>query len=199
MAKATEDRVQEKKDNTQTVAEAKEAQNAVTQAIQVLKEFYSSAAEATALTQQTPAADAPETFTEPYKGMQEQGGGVIGMLQVILSDFARLEAETTSAEDAAQRDFERFSADSSQDKAVKQTEADHKTLKKQQTAEKLAQSSKELKDTNEELTAAMDYYDKLKPSCLDSGMSYADRKQRREEEIDSLKEALSILSGEQIA
>jgi len=199
MAKATEDRAQEKKDNTQTIAEAKEAQSAVTQAIQVLKDYYSAAAEATVLTQQTPAADAPETFSEPHQGMQDQAGGVLGMLQVILSDFARLEAETTSSEDGAQRDFDKFSADSSQDKAVKQTESDHKVLKKQQTAEKLAQASKDLKDTNEELTAAMDYYDKLKPSCLDSGMSYADRKQRREEEIDSLKEALSILSGEQIA
>jgi len=199
VAKATDDRAAEKKENAQTTADAKAAQSAVTQAIQVLKEFYAGAAEATALTQQSPAEDAPETFKEPYKGMQDEGGGVLGMLEVILSDFARLEAETASSEDAAQRDFDKFSADSSQDKAVKQTEVDHKTLKKQQTGEKLAQANKELKDTNEELTAAMDYYDKLKPSCIDSGMSYEDRKQRREEEIDSLKEALNILSGETIA
>jgi chromosome segregation ATPase len=193
VAKATNDRANEKADNAQTLKDAQAAQTAVAQAIQVLKDFYASAAEATALAQSTVA------INEPYKGMQDEGGGVLGMLEVIQSDFARLESETTSAEDTGQREFDKFSADSSQDKAVKQTEIDHKTLKKQQSEAKLATANKELEDTNEELTAAMNYYEKLKPSCLDSGMSYADRKQRREEEIDSLKEALNILSGETIA
>lgn len=197
VAKALEDRAKEKEDNAVTLKEAQEAQAAVAQAIQVLKDFYANAAEATAFTQQ-PGADAPATFNEPFKGQQDQSGGILGMLEVIQSDFARLEAETASAEDAGQRDFDKFSADSSQDKAVKQTEIDHKTLKKQQSEAKLATYNKELKDTNDELTAAMNYYDKLKPSCLDSGMSYEDRKQRREEEISSLKEALNILEGEAI-
>ena len=42
------------------------------------------------------------------------------------------------------------------------------------------------------------YYEKLKPSCVDAGLSYEERVKMREEEIQSLQEALRILSGEDI-
>merc|ERR1719482_1589385 len=62
-------------------------------------------AEATALVQQS-EADAPETFDAPYKGMGGESGGVVGMLEVIQSDFARLEAETSSSESEAADEFD---------------------------------------------------------------------------------------------
>ena len=36
-------------------------------------------------------------------------------------------------------------------------------------------------------------------SCVDAGVSYEDRVARRKEEIESLQEALKILSGDDIA
>jgi len=57
----------------------------------------------------------------------------------------------------------------------------------------------DLEGTQKELNAALHYFDKLKPSCVDSGVSYADRVARREAEIDSLKEALKVLNGEDLA
>merc|ERR1719421_2333556 len=61
VAEATEQRQAESAKNKQTVADAKEAQTAVAQALAVLKEFYAKAAEATALVQaQGPEDDAPE-------------------------------------------------------------------------------------------------------------------------------------------
>ena len=44
--------------------------------------------------------------------------------------------------------------------------------------------------------AALAYFDKLKPSCIDAGVSYEDRVARRKEEIESLQQALRILNGE---
>merc|ERR550514_1775069 len=67
VAKATAIREAEKAKNTETIADAKEAQEAVAQALTVLKEFYAKAAEATALLQKE--AKQPEIFDEPYKGM----------------------------------------------------------------------------------------------------------------------------------
>merc|ERR1740130_2182038 len=93
----TADRSANKAKNGQTVADAKAAQTAVGDAMSVLKDFYAKAAEATALTQQTkgPADDAPEQVSdEAYTGME--GGGVVGMLEVILTDFSRLESETST-------------------------------------------------------------------------------------------------------
>merc|ERR1719399_1752616 len=106
MAKATEDRQASKEKNQATIKEAKEAQEAVAQALAVLKDFYAKAAEATALAQQSPGEEAPESFDEPYKGMQSEGGGVVDFLEVITADFARLESETTTDEETEQEEYE---------------------------------------------------------------------------------------------
>ena len=46
---------------------------------------------------------------------------------------------------------------------------------------------------------AKDYYGKLKPTCVVAAESFEDKTARRKQEIDSLKEALDILSGDDIA
>merc|ERR1719171_1779027 len=107
MAKATKLRQEEKAKNTETISDAEEAQAAVAQALTVLKEFYAKAGEATALIQQK-----PEIFDEPYKGMQSENGGVVGMLEVIESDFARLESDTKASEATAQKEYDEFMTDS---------------------------------------------------------------------------------------
>merc|ERR1719443_2303768 len=119
MAEASELREKEKIKNTQTIKDAQEAQTAVAQALTVLKEFYAKAAEATALLQQGKQAP-PPIFEEPYKGMQGESGGVVGMLEVIESDFARLESETKAAEAAAQTEYDEFMHDSEMNKTAKE-------------------------------------------------------------------------------
>jgi len=197
MAKATEIRTEEKATNEATIKDAQEAQTAVAQALTVLKEFYAKAAEATALLQQQP--EAPAIFDSPYKGMQSENGGVIGMLEVIESDFARLEADTSSAEATAQKEYDEFMTDSKVDKTQKETDIEHKTAKKQDQSQALTTKKSDLEGTQKELDAALAYFDKLKPSCVDAGVSYEDRVARRKEEIESLQEALRILNGEDIA
>jgi len=199
VAKATEIRTAEKAKNEATIKDAKEAQAAVAQALAVLKEFYAGAAEATALVQQPSGMDdAPDTFTAPFKGQQAESGGVIGMLEVIASDFSRLESDTTAAEDAAASEYKSFMNDSEVDKATKSTDAANKEKTITRKSGELVETKKDLKGTQSELDAALDYYDKLKPSCVDAGVSYEERVERREAEIQSLKEALKILSGEDI-
>merc|ERR1719157_217208 len=197
MAKATEIRAAEKAKNTETIKDAQDAQTAVAQALTVLKEFYAKAAEATALLQQR--QEPPAIFDSPYKGMQAENGGVVGMLEVIESDFARLESETKAAEATAQKEYDDFMTDSAVDKAAKQTDIEHKTTKKQDQEQALVSKNEDLEGTQKELDAALAYFDKLKPSCVDSGVSYEDRVGRRKEEIESLQEALKILNGEDIA
>jgi len=194
MAKATKLRTEEKATNTETISDAQEAQTAVAQALTVLKEFYAKAAEATAFVQAE-----PEIFDKPYKGMGAESGGVVGMLEVIESDFARLESETKAAEASAQKEYDGFMTDSKVDKSSKSTDIEHKTAKKQDQSQALTTKNEDLEGTQKELDAALAYFDKLKPSCVDSGVSYEDRVGRRKEEIESLQEALKILNGEDIA
>merc|ERR1719456_609923 len=130
--------------------------------------------------------------------MQSEGGGVVGMLEVIESDFARLEAETSAAEATAAKEYDAFMADSKADKAQKNKDIEHKTFKKQDTEQALVLAKDDLAMTQNELDAALSYFDKLKPSCIEVGVSYDDRVTRRKEEIESLQEALKILNGEEI-
>merc|ERR1719461_597314 len=199
MAKATALRQEEKAKNEETIADAGEAQTAVAQALVVLKEFYNKAGEATALVQSKQQPTPPPIFDSPYKGMQDENTGVIGMLEVIESDFARLEAETKAAEATAQKEYDAFMTESKIDKAAKETDVEHKTTKKQDQEQSLVLKKADLEGTQKELDAALAYFDKLKPSCVDAGVSYEDRVKRRKEEIQSLQEALRILNGEDLA
>jgi prefoldin subunit 5 len=196
VSKATKLREAEKEKNAETISDAQEAQTAVAQALTVLKEFYAKAAKATALVQQEP----PPVFSdEPYQGMGAESGGIVGMLEVIESDFARLQAETKANEATAAKEYEQFMNDSEIDKTQKTSDIEHKEAKKQDEEHLLETKKADLEGTQKELNAALRYFDKLKPSCVDSGVSYADRVARREAEIDSLKEALKVLNGEDLA
>jgi len=196
VSEATATRTAEKEKNTATIADAQAGQAAVAKATSILKEFYDKAATATALVQaqntgsQSPM---PETFDEAYTG--QSSGGVLSMLEVCESDFARLEAETTSGEEAAESEFSTFTSDSAVDKATKTAGMKHKGEMKVKAESALQTAKKDLEGVTSELDAAMEYYEKLKPSCVDAGESYEERVARREAEIQSLKEALKILSA----
>merc|ERR1719476_1054441 len=145
--------------------------------------------------QQTPPEDAPETFSEPYKGLMPEGGSVVDFLEVILSDFARLESETSSSEATDVDAHKQFMFESEKDKALKENEISHKEARKMDKESALHSASDELKATQDQLDKAVAYYEKLKPTCVDSGITYEERVRRREEEIRSLQEALKILKG----
>jgi len=191
---ATKIRKAEKDTNAVAVSDAQVAQKAVENAIKVLKDFYASQSGAALLQK----AKKPEGVEE-YKGMQAGSGGILGMLDVVLSDFARLETETSEAEAMAVAAYEKFMDESAEDTAVKETELKHKSNKKDRCLEKLRGLKKELELTQTELDSAMEYYDKLKSQCVDTGLSYEERKKMREEELVSLQEALKILNGEDLA
>jgi hypothetical protein len=201
-SEATSLRDTERKTNAETVADAKEAQVAVEKATKILKDFFASAAEASLLQNagsQQLGDEMSQASKAPYTGQQAGSGGIIGFLEVILSDFARLESETSSAEDQAQETYEKFMNETTQDVAVKETEIKHKDNSKLDCDQTIASLSKEHQLTQEELNAAQNYYEKLKPDCVDTGLSYEVRVQKREEEIQSLKEAMKILTQEDLS
>ena len=116
-------------------------------------------------------------------------------MEVIESDFARLEADTKSSEAAAQKEYDSFMTDSKVDKEAKSTDIEHKTAKKQDESQALTVKGEDLEGTQKELDAALAYFDKLKPSCVDSGVSYEDRVARRKEEIESSFALVACRSG----
>jgi len=223
---ATKLREEEKAKNAATIADTKAAQDAVSAATAVLKEFYAKAGQATALLQTSQPAsllsrhikigsddwqalanpnfegtvdkghkEGMQTFGETYKGQQDQAGGVMAMLEVIMSDFANVESETMANEAQSQKAYDDFMIDAKKTKAVKSKNIEMFSADKVAAESKLQTDTKDIKATQDELLAAERYFDKLKPQCIDEGVSYEDRVAAREAEIASLKQALEILSS----
>lgn len=140
-----------------------------------------------------------QTFGETFTGQQDEAGGVLAMLEVISSDFANVESSTTASELQAAKIYEDFMNDAKKSHAVKTKSIEMFSSDKTDTESKLITLKKDLAATQDELLAADRYYEKLKPTCVDSGVSFEDRQKAREEEIASLKEALTILGGEPTA
>jgi len=194
--KATAFRSSEKASNSAAVADAEAAQNALSQAVAVLKDFYAKAGEQAMLAQMGQDPDAADST---YQGMQAEKVGVVGLLEIIQSDFARLEAETRSSEIKAQKEYDAFITASRATKDMKQTDLEHKNAKKQDASQDLVVKEDDLEDTQSELDAALAYFDKLKPSCINSGGNAVERSARRKEEIETLQLALKMLNGQDIA
>jgi len=223
---ATKLREEEKAKNAATIADTKAAQDAVSAATAVLKEFYAKAGGATALLQTSQPAsllsrhikigsddwqalanpnfegkvdkghkEGMQTFGETYTGQQDQAGGVMAMLEVIMSDFANVESETMANEAQSQKAYDDFMIDAKKTKAVKSKNIEMFSADKVAAESKLQTDTKDIKATQDELLAAERYFDKLKPQCIDEGVSYEDRVAAREAEIASLKQALEILSS----
>eukprot|EP00747_Dinoflagellata_sp_TGD_P152861 gnl/TRDRNA2_/TRDRNA2_177345_c2_seq29.p1 gnl/TRDRNA2_/TRDRNA2_177345_c2~~gnl/TRDRNA2_/TRDRNA2_177345_c2_seq29.p1 ORF type:complete len:165 (+),score=68.90 gnl/TRDRNA2_/TRDRNA2_177345_c2_seq29:58-495(+) len=136
------------------------------------------------------------TFGDKFTGQQDSAGGVMAMLDVILSDFATLQADTKSAESINQQAYESFMTESKKNKKMKMKKIELDDADKTDVEAKMREDVADLKNTQDELLAAERYYDKLVPQCIDKGMTYEERTAAREAEIASLKEALEILGSQ---
>jgi len=72
------------------------------------------------------------------------------------------------------------------------------TEDKDSTETQMLSDKKDLASSQDQLLAADRYYEKLKPSCV-ANVTYEERAKAREEEIQSLQEALRILRSEDVA
>lgn len=194
VANATDIRDKEKAKNNETVTDAKAAQAAVAQAISVLKEFYEKAGQATALVQTNSQSDQPAIFDEPYKGMGGESGGVLGLLEAIAGDFAKLESETALEEEAGASSFDSFMKESRFNKKQMEVDMKHKKETATEQAADIQDKSSELTEVQKELDASLKVWETLQDECLNTGKSYEEQKQQREETIESLQKALDMLS-----
>merc|ERR1711957_610577 len=117
-------------------------------------------------------------------------------LEVILSDFARVEADTTASEEQAAEEYAQFMTDSRADLERKRKAEFQLGLDKDQAEFDQEQLQKDLDATQEQLDMANKYYGELKPQCVEVHVSFEERSRNRVEEIEALKQAYKILNGE---
>merc|ERR1719181_1982610 len=211
---ATELRKSESEKNQATIADATAGKTAVSQAIDFLEEFYGSS-----LLQENPApaAEGYERWSAEgagsdgktvddmapdaggvsgeYHGKSDASKGIIGMLEVIESDFENAVTSTTDEENTAESEYQSFKSDSEGSIDTKNSLKGQKEGEKETAELDIVDKEADLKSEQTNLQNALDELEKLKPVCVDTGMSWEERTARREQEIESLKEALKILQN----
>jgi len=197
--KAEEIRAKEKAENEFTIAEAEAGLEAINEAMDILDKWYkTNAKNVVSLAQQGPEKDAPDAGFdnfEAYTGAQAESGGIIGMMEVIASDFSRTITETRKAEAAAEDEHLEFMTETGKSLGEKKTIEEQKTTEKDNAEEDLEAAGDKLQSNNEILRTSITELIELKAACIDTGMSYSDRVANREDEMEALKKALCILGA----
>jgi len=124
------------------------------------------------------------------------GGSIIGILEVVESDFATNLSKEESEEADSASNYEKVTQENKVATATKSQDAKYKTKEAAGLAKQIAELSSDKDTSSTELSAVMEYYGKIRERCVAKPESYEQRKARREAEIDGLKEALSILENE---
>jgi len=169
-------RAEEKALYDKNSAEMEAGIEAVKKALSVLKEYYSA---------------------EGDHGKAEgASSGIIGMLEVVESDFTKGLTEMNVAESTAAADYEKVSQENEIATTMKGQDVKYKTKEAAGLDKSVSDTSSDREGVQAELDALMEYLGKLNKMCVAKAEPYAERKGRREAEIAGLKEALTILEGE---
>lgn len=175
-------RKKEKVEFDKNKAEMEQGIEGVQLALKVLREYY-----------------AKGSFVQQDQAAGSGGAaGIIGMLEVVESDFSKQLEELVSAEESAVSEYEKTTQENKVAKATKEQDLKYKTQEYKALDKAASEANADRAGVNKELDSVLEYYEKLKPMCISKPEPYEERKKRREEEIEGLKNALNILEGEAV-
>jgi uncharacterized coiled-coil DUF342 family protein len=181
MAKAKADadalRTEEKAAYDKNSAEMAQGIKGVKMALKVLKDYYAKA-------------------DKSHGASDGAGSGIIGLLEVCESDFTKGLTEMTSTEETAAAEYEAYCKEDEIANVQKSQDVKYKTKDAAGLDKAVSELSTDLSGVTDELSAVTSALDKLKEMCVAKAEPYAEKKARREAEIEGLKEAQKILESE---
>ncbi len=193
-------RMQEHHAFVQAKADLELGLTGVRQALGVLRDYYASKSEAGLLQDgqmasmaslmQQPAA--PEKHTKAGGA----GGSIIGILEVVESDFAKNLAKEETEEEDAQSSYDKMTQENAVTKTTNEQDVKYKEQESKSLDQTIAEISSDRETTNSELAAVNEYYAQISGRCIAKPETYEDRKASREAEIAGLKQALTVLEDE---
>merc|ERR1719264_760240 len=148
-------RKQEHEDYVQNSADMEQGLKGVKIALKVLREYY--------------AKDAAHA--------SNSGGGasIIGLLEVVESDFSKGLAEMTATEESAQSAYETQTKENEIEKTAKDQDVAYKTKESTGLDKAVAELSADRKGVQTELDAVNEYLSTLKKECVEEAETYAER------------------------
>ena len=201
MKEATEIREVGKKENDLAIKDSEDSQEAVSNAIAVLTDFYKESGEIAKepyefVQKGVDLPDDPDTWDSSYSGVSDpsaQPGGIITILEKCNEEFATMEADTKAQEASDQDAYDSDMQEHDIEKAKRSKEAEMKGAEKKRLVEKTASMEKNRKHVSDEHEATVQYQKDLQPACVEGDSTYEDRKAARTEEIEALHNSQVIL------
>jgi chaperonin cofactor prefoldin len=162
---------------TQNKADLEQGIEGVKVALKVLREYY--------------AKD-----DKAHDAASGEAGGIVGLLEVIESDFSKGLAETVATEESAKAAYEAETKENEIDKATKGKDVEYKSKEAIKLETAVTEATSDRANVQAQLDAVLEYLRKLDDTCVAKPETYKEKKRRRQEEIEGLQTALKILEGE---
>jgi len=195
-AENTADRKETNAAYQKDIANLVEAERLVDTAVGVLRKYYSKILKEEAPAMVQTRQEPPATWeNDSYKGQSGQGGDAISMLEFILAETKKEEAQAHKDEADAQKQYEDTMEElTTQEQEKEESLASLRKLlaeKEQELLEKKA----DLKATEEEKAAIEAYLLKIKPGCDFITTNIEERTSNRQQETDALNKATELIKG----
>jgi len=195
-AEATKIRNEEKALNTKTIADFKEAADAVADATDALKDYYGDSS----LLQLSRSTDSKHQAPPKLGGARSDAANtILSIMDTMQQEFEKTAAEFTSAEREAAKAHEVLVQDNKVSKASKTAEIKGNDSEIKSLKVTIGNFKTDKKAATGELDTVLEYIEKLKPQCQGRTVPYAERKAKREAEIAGLKDALAILEKDGVS
>jgi len=194
LKRAGEDREKQNKEFQMTVADQRETQKLLTAALGVLQDFYGKGGSAALIQKQEPVGPPPPPGFEAYKN-NAASGGVMQLIQQIISDAKAMEAETIRAEEDAQKAYEDFVKETNNSIEAKSRDIVNKSEEKAKAETDLVRAKEDKDAVMLELEQLSNYNAELHQSCDFVLKNFDLRQTARDEEVEALRQAKAILSG----
>merc|ERR1719162_1250111 len=107
------------------------------------------------------------------------GQGIIGLLEVVESDFSKGLAEMRAAEQSAVSEYEKLSKANAIENATKEQDVKYKTKESKGLRKDTSDTNNDKATVQSELDAVNEYYTGLKARCVAKAETYADRALKR--------------------
>jgi hypothetical protein len=124
------------------------------------------------------------------------GTGIIGLLEVVESDFTKTLAEMEESLLNQKAGYETTTKDNEITTAAKKQDVKYKTQEMNSLKKALSEATSDQSGVKAELAAVLEQLDKINEMCVAKAEPYEEKKLRRDKEIAGLKEALAMLEGE---
>merc|ERR1712038_857903 len=194
LKRAGEDREMQNKEFQTTVADQRATQKLLKAALGVLQDFYGKAKAPSLVQRQEPVGPPPPPGFEEYKN-NAASGGVMSMIQQIITDAKAMEAEAIRSEEDAQKAYEDFVKETSNSIEAKSKDIVNKSADKAKAETDFIDAKEAHEGVLLELEQLANYNAELQQSCNFVLKNFDLRQTARDEEVEALRQAKAILSG----